>query len=289
MERIAESELIINPDGSIFHLHLKPEQLANKVILVGDPGRVKMIASYFDEVECEVFNREFNTITGTFNGKRISVVSTGIGTDNIDIVVNELDAIVNIDFESRTVKQNKTTLELVRIGTTGGLQEEAKVDSFVMSTASIGFDGVLNYYARRDEVCDLEFEEAFTSHLSWNPQLASPYVIHAAEQLVTKFEGEEVLNGVTISAPGFYGPQGRVLRLPIADSEINDKITSFEFNGVKVTNYEMESSAIAGLGKLLGHKAVTLCAVIANRVSKTYSNDYKPVVKKLVEYVLDRI
>lgn len=289
MNRIPESELIINADGSIFHLHLKPEQLAHKVILVGDPGRVNLVASYFDLIEYEITNREFNTITGIYRGKRLSVVSTGIGTDNIDIVINELDALVNVDFESRTVKDEKIKLELVRIGTTGGLQLEAKVDSFVMSERSIGFDGVLNYYANRDSVCDLAFESSFTEAMQWNTQLAAPYVIEASPVLVQRFASEQVLNGVTISAPGFYGPQGRVIRLPLMDPDLNDKITNFSYKGLKISNYEMESSAIAGLAALLGHDAVTLCAIIANRITKTYSKDYKPVVKNLIQYVLDRI
>jgi len=289
MEPIKSSELIINPDGSIFHLHLKPEHLADTVILVGDPGRVELVASFFDEVEMTVSNREFVTKTGTYKGKRFSVLSTGIGTDNIDIVVNELDALVNIDLETRLPKKEHKSLTLVRIGTSGSLQGNIPVDSFLLSKKSIGFDGMLNFYAGRDEVSDLEFEKAFKEGVNWNPKLASPYFVSSSEKLIKQLDGEDMIQGITISANGFYGPQGRVLRLNTLDMDLNDKIEAFEYEGQKITNYEMESSAIAGLAALLGHEAATVCAIIANRVNKDASKDYKPVVKNLIQTVLTRL
>nr|WP_321410116.1 nucleoside phosphorylase [uncultured Carboxylicivirga sp.] len=289
MRRIEASELIINQDGSVFHLHLKPGEIAENIILVGDPGRVDIVASYFDKVELRRSNREFVSCTGIYNGKRITVVATGIGTDNIDIVINELDALVNIDFETRTVKKELTSLSFVRIGTSGSLQEDLPVDSWLLSGKSIGFDGLLNYYGNRNSVCDLTFEQHFKDSLDWNPLLTSPYVIDASADLVAKLEGKEVVKGVTISAPGFYGPQGRVLRLELADPDINDKITNFRYNGLKVTNYEMECSAIYGLSALLGHHATTVCVIIANRLAGTASKDYKPVMKELIGYVLKKL
>lgn len=289
MKHFPPSELIINSDGSIFHLHLKPEQLADNVILVGDPGRVELIAAYFDSQECFVSNREFNTITGNYNGKRISVISTGIGTDNIDIVLNELDALANIDFETRTEKPKFRQLTIVRIGTSGGMQPEIKLGSFLISEKSIGFDGMLNFYAGRDSVCNLAFETAMKEHLGWNPQLAAPYVVAADEELVNRIGRNDMSRGVTISANGFYGPQGRVLRIDLADMHLNDKIESFRFGNDKITNYEMESSAIAGLSKLMGHKAMTVCCIIANRRVEAANTDYKPYIEQLVQTVLDRI
>lgn len=285
------SELIINEDGSIFHLHIKPEQLADKVILVGDPGRVDMVASFFDEdsIECRVESREFRTVTGTYKGKRISCISTGIGTDNIDIVVNELDALANIDFATRTEKSELRSLELVRIGTCGGMQADIPLGSFLVSEKSIGFDGVLAFYAGRDEVSELGFEEALMKHLKWNPKAASPYVVSANKELVERIAQEDMYRGCTISANGFYGPQGRVLRCDIHNPEINDLIESFRYEGHRITNYEMEGSAIAGLALLMGHKAMTVCCVIAQRRIEAANTDYKPFVKKLVETVLDRI
>lgn len=284
-----ESELIINKDGSIFHLHLLPEDIADDVILVGDPGRVEVVASYFDKIELKKQNREFCTITGSYNSKRITVVSTGIGTDNIDIVVNELDAIANINLKTRTLNKQHKTLNLIRIGTSGSLQRDIPVDSFLMSKRSIGFDGLLNFYANRDSISDLKFEEAFKKHVSWNKLLPSPYIVDASETLITKLDGDNIIKGITISAPGFYGPQGRQLRLPIIDQNINNKIEAFEFQGQKITNYEMESSAIFGLSKLMGHNAVTICAIIANRLKGEYSEDYKPVIKELIKNVLDKL
>jgi uridine phosphorylase len=287
--RIEESELILNQDGSVFHLHLKPGEIADTVLLVGDPGRVKVIASFFDSIELERKNREFVSLTGRYRNKRISVVATGIGTDNIDIVINELDALVNIDFESRTVKKQLKSLNLVRIGTSGSLQKNLPVDTCLISKKAIGFDGLLNFYARRNEVCDLYFEIAFKDELSWNPLLTSPYVVDASEKLVSKLSSNGFYEGITISAPGFYGPQGRVIRLGLADKDINEKISNFRYKEHIVTNYEMECSAIYGLAKLLGHNAVTVCAIIANRKAGTYSKDYHPVVKSLIEKVLDSL
>ncbi len=286
MRRIEESELIINPDGSVFHLHLKPEDIAENIILVGDPGRVELISSFFDTIELKKSNREFVSCTGTLNGKRLTVVATGIGTDNIDIVVNELDALVNIDFETRTIKEQHTALNFVRIGTSGALQKDLPVDCWLLSEKAIGFDGLINFYAGRNKVVDDDFEQAFTKSLNWNPLLTAPYVVDAAPDLLSKLVGENVIKGVTISAPGFYGPQGRELRLPIADANINDKITAFRYDNHRVTNYEMECSAIYGLSALLEHKAATVCVIIANRLAGTASKDYKPVMKKLVEHVL---
>jgi uridine phosphorylase len=283
------SELIINSDGSIFHLHIKPEQLADQVILVGDPGRVALVAAYFESQECSISSREFNTITGTYHGKRITVISTGIGTDNIDIVMNELDALSNIDFEKRTEKPEFRQLSIIRIGTTGGMQPDIPLGSFLISEKSIGFDGVLNFYAGRDSVSDLDFERELKRQLEWNPQLADPYVVDADKDLINQIGKDDMLRGVTISANGFYGPQGRVLRVDLADMHLNDKIERFRYKGYKITNYEMESSAIAGLSKLMGHKAMTVCCVIANRRVEQANTDYKPYIEQLVKTVLDRI
>lgn len=289
MKHFPPSELLINHDGSIFHLHLKPEQLADNIILVGDPGRVPLVANYFDTQECNISSREFCTITGTYKGKRISVISTGIGTDNIDIVMNEMDALANIDLINRTEKSELKSLNIVRIGTSGGMQPDIPLGSFLISEKSIGFDGMLNFYAGRDCVADLEFENAFTKHMEWNPQLAAPYVVDADTELVDKIGKDDMLRGVTISANGFYGPQGRVLRIDLADMRINDKIESFRYGKYKITNYEMEGSAIAGLAKLMGHKAMTVCCIIANRRVEAANTDYRPYIEQLVTTVLDRI
>jgi uridine phosphorylase len=289
MRVIEPSELIINPDGTIFHLHLKPEQLAENIILVGDPGRVKMISEFFDKIESESENREFVSATGLFGTKRITVLSTGIGTDNIDIVLNELDALVNIDLVTRQIKDRHTSLNIIRIGTSGGLQGDIPVNAFLASAKSIGFDGLLNFYQNRNEVSDLLFEESFKSFVSWNDLLPSPYVVSADQNLFDKIVDDSFTSGVTISAPGFYGPQGRELRLKIVDPLINEKIEAFRFNHQRITNYEMECSAIYGLSKLLGHKALTVCIIIANRVSKKANEDYKPVMINLVQKVLERI
>ncbi len=283
------SELILNDDLSIFHLHLKPEQLACKIILVGDPGRVSLVASHFDTIEHQVQSREFHTITGRYAGKRLTVLSTGIGCDNIDIVLNELDALVNIDFVTRTGNPEPRTLEIVRIGTCGGLQPYTPIGTFVCAQKSIGFDGLLNFYAGRNEVCDLAFESAFTQHMHWNPQLGAPYVIDADTELLHRINTGDMVNGVTIACGGFFGPQGRELRIPLADPQQNEKIERFEYQGLRITNFEMESSAVAGLARLLGHKAMTVCMVIANRVEKEANAGYKNTIDSLIKKVLDRI
>jgi uridine phosphorylase len=289
MDNIQSSELILNKDGSIFHLHLKPEDIADTILLVGDPSRVNLIATYFDTIEKEISNREFRTITGYYNNKRLSVISTGIGTDNIDIVVNELDALVNINLKNKTPKKKTKSLNLIRIGTSGSVQADIPIDSFVMAKKSIGFDGMLNFYQDRNNVSDLDFEKAFIEYTQWNKLLAKPYVVNSSQELITKLDSEIITKGITISANGFYGPQGRVLRLPLADSELNKKIASFEYKGQKITNYEMESSAIAGLSQLLGHNAITICAIIANRVTGKASPDYNKTMKELIEYTLNKI
>ena len=284
----AESELIINPDGSIFHLHLKPAELADRVILVGDPGRVDTVAAHFDSREATAGNREFRTVTGLYHGKRITVQSTGIGCDNIDIVLNELDALANIDFTTRTEREQHRQLTIVRIGTCGGLQTYTPIGTFICSVKSIGFDGLLNFYAGRNAVCDLEFEQAFTEHVEWNPQLCAPYVIDADADLIERI-GNGMVHGVTIACGGFFGPQGRELRIPLAYPHLNEKIESFEHDGLRVTNFEMESSALAGLSRLMGHKAVTVCMVIANRVARRVDASYKNSIDDLIVHVLDRI
>ena len=289
MKRFPESELIINADGSCFHLHLRPEQLADKVILVGDPARVDTVAAHFDSVECEVSSREFHTITGTYKGKRITAQSHGIGCDNIDIVVNELDTLANIDYETRMEKPEHRTLTMVRIGTCGGLQPFTPTGSFIASVKSIGFDGLLNFYAGRNEVCDVKMEEAFKQHMDWNPIKGAPYVSVADAELIDKVAGEEMVKGYTISCGGFYGPQGRILRAPIADPQQNEKVESFEYEGLKICNFEMESSALAGLASLLGHRAMTCCMVIANRYAQKMNTEYKNSIDTLIQLVLDRI
>lgn len=286
---IQPSELIINADGSIFHLHLKPEQIADNIILVGDPGRVLLIAELFTDIECHVQNREFVSITGKYNKQRITAISTGIGTDNIDIVVNELDALANIDLTTREIKAEHRTLNFVRIGTSGGLQNYLDVNSFIVSRKAIGFDGLLNFYARRDEVSDIPFEQAFKEHTGWSEKLTSPYVVDCSEKLFMKVHQNDTISGVTISAPGFYGPQGRVLRLPLADPLLNEKIESFSFEGQRITNFEMECSAIYGLSKLLNHEALTVCLIIANRVEKKANGNYYQSMERMIKFVLDRL
>lgn len=289
MKYFAESELIINPDGSIFHLHVKPEQLADKIILVGDPGRVALVASHFETKECEVESREFKTITGTYKGKRITVQSTGIGCDNIDIVVNEMDALANIDFKTRHENETFKQLTFVRIGTCGGLQPYTPVGTFVASVKSIGFDGLLNFYAGRNDVCDLKLEEAFKKHMNWSPLLSAPYVIDGDKELVDRIASEDMVRGITIACGGFFGPQGRELRIPLADPHQNEKVESFVYGDLRITNFEMESSALAGLSALMGHKAMTCCMVIANRVAKEANANYKNSIDNLIIEVLDRI
>lgn len=289
MPEIKSSELILNPDGSIFHLHLKPGDISKDIILVGDPARVDLISGYFDSVEFKVSNREFTTVTGEYMNKRLSVVSTGIGTDNIDIVINELDALVNIDLKGKTIKRKHTSLNFIRIGTSGALQPDIPINSFVASKKAIGFDGLLNFYSGRVDISDLEFEKAFTKHTLWSKLISSPYVVDADNTLFNKIAGENIISGVTISAPGFYGPQGRELRIPVADPELNNKIASFRFSDMRITNYEMECSGIYGLSKLLGHQALTVCAIIANRATGEANENYYQVINKLVKIVLDRI
>lgn len=286
---IAPSELIINPDGSVFHLHLLPSQLTDRVILVGDPARVNMVASFFDTTDFEVASREFHTIGGTYNGKPIMCLSHGIGPDNIDIVINELDALANIDFKTREVRDKRRRLTLVRIGTSGALQPELKLGTPVIAEKAIGFDGVLNYYAGRDEVTDLDFEHDFCESVGWNPLWAKPYVVNADEELVDQIGRDDMVRGNTISAVGFYGPQGRELRLPLANPDLNHRIEHFRHNGRKITNYEMESAPLQGLGRLMGHRAMTVCSIIANRMNTEANPNYKTAVRDLVATVLERI
>lgn len=287
----AESELIINKDGSVFHLHVRPEQLADKVILVGDPGRVALVASHFEEKEMEVESREFRTVTGTYKGKRITVISTGIGCDNIDIVMNEVDALANIDFQTRTEKQQLRSLEIVRIGTCGGLQLNTPEGTFICSEYSVGFDGLLNFYEGRNAVCDLKMEHALISHLGWTGNMCQPYpyVIKADENLVERIAQNDMVRGITVACGGFFGPQGRQLRVPLVDPHQNEKIESFEYEGMHITNFEMESSALAGLAKLMGHRATTACMVIANRRAGKANTGYKNIIDDLITLVLDRI
>ena len=286
---IPESELIINPDGSVFHLHLTPEQLTDRVILVGDPSRVDMVAEFFDTRTFEVSSREFHTIGGTYKGKPIMCLSHGIGPDNIDIVINELDALANIDFTTREVRDQRRVLTLVRIGTSGALQPELSLGTPVIAEKALGFDGVLNYYAGRNDVADLEFEHALCDSTGWNPLWAKPYVVDADAELVARIGGSDMVRGNTISAVGFYGPQGRELRLPLANPDLNRRIEAFEFNGRKVTNYEMESAPLQGLGRLMGHKAMTVCSIIANRFNTEANPNYKSGIRDLIATVLDRI
>lgn len=287
----AESELIINADGSIFHLHVTPEHLADKIILVGDPGRVKLVASHFEEIEYDVESREFHTITGIFEGKRIAVISTGIGCDNIDIVMNEIDALANIDFKTRMEKETLRHLEIVRIGTCGGLQPFTPEGTFICSEISVGFDGLLNFYAGRNAVCDLPFERALLNHLGWsgNMCMPAPYVIHADEEMVERIAKDDMVRGVTVACGGFFGPQGRQLRIPLTDPNQNEKIENFEYQGHRITNFEMESSALAGLAKLMGHHATTACMVIANRRAGKADTGYKNHIDDLIKLVLHRI
>ncbi len=287
----AESELIINKDGSIFHLHVKPEQLADKVILVGDPGRVALVASHFETKECDVESREFHTITGSYKGKRITVISTGIGCDNIDIVMNEVDALANIDFNTREERDSLRHLEIVRIGTCGGLQLNTPEGTFVCSEYSVGFDGLLNFYEGRNAVCDLPMERALIEHLGWTGNMCQPYpyVIKANEELVDRIAQKDMVRGITVACGGFFGPQGRQLRIPLVDPHQNEKIESFEYNNMHITNFEMESSALAGLSKLMGHKATTVCMVIANRRAGKADTGYKNHIDDLIVKVLNRL
>ena len=287
----APSELLINEDGSVYHLHVKPEQLADKIIVVGDPARVDLIASYFDDVECQIVSREFHTTTGTYRGKRNSIISTGIGCDNVDIVLNEIDALANIDFQTRETKDRLRSFEIVRIGTCGGLQPDTPIGTYICSEVSIGFDGLLNFYQGRNAVCDLPMERALLNHLGWSGNMCcpAPYAIHSDKELVERIARTDMKRGITVACGGFFGPQGRQLRIPLADPHQNEKIGSFEYDGLRITNYEMESSALAGLSRLLGHRATTVCLVIANRVAQEANTDYKKLMNNLIQMVLERI
>ena len=286
---IPPSELIINTDGSIFHLHLKPEQLADRVVLVGDPARVAMIKTMLDTIECEVSSREFYTVTGAYKGKRITVLSHGIGGDNIDIVLTELDALANVDFETRQVRENFRQLTLVRIGTSGSLQEDIPIGSYVAAEKSIGFDGVLYFYAHSQAVRDLPLEEELLRQLEWKIEGLKPYAVSADASLVEQINLNDLHHGCTIAANGFYGPQGRFLRMSLADAELNEKITNFRHEGYRITNYEMESSVLTGLSTLMGHRSLTVCYIIAGRAVQQMNTNYKDGLPNLIRKVLDRI
>ena len=288
MEKIGASELIINSDDSVFHLHLKPEELADTVILVGDPGRVELVSSFFDRVEVRKASREFVSATGTYKGTRMTVLSTGIGCDNLDIVMTELDALVNIDFSSRQVKKNLRSLRILRIGTSGAIQPDIPVGSYVFSHISVGADGLMNWYAGRDEISYKEMEEAFMAATGWDSHLPAPYFVGASQELIDLF-ADVTVKGVTISAPGFYGPQGRVLRLPLAMPDMMEKFEQFRFGDYRITNFEMEGSALAGMARKLGHRGGTVCCIIANRYHKGAEPDYKQLVEKLVVLALDKL
>lgn len=286
---IPPSELIINADGSAFHIHLTPDQLRDKVILVGDPGRVDMVASYFDTIDYSVTSREFHAIGGTYQGKPLMCISHGIGSDNMEIVVTELDALANIDFMTRMVKPEHRTLTMVRVGTSGSLQEDLHAGSYVVADKAIGTDGILNYYAGRNVVCDLLFEDKLVRHTGWMRSWAAPYVVDADCELADRIAGSDMVRGFTMAAVGFYAPQGRMIRVPLADPDLNAKIESFRYEGRPITNFEMESACLQGLARLLGHKAVTTCCIIAERRLTKANTDYKPAVNGLVQAVLDRI
>jgi uridine phosphorylase len=286
---IPPSELIINEDGSVFHIHLRPEHLRDNIIFVGDPGRVDMVASYFETIDYNISSREFHAIGGTYKGKPLMVISHGIGPDNIEIVITELDALANIDLATRKMKSEHRTLNIVRVGTSGSLQEDLHIGDFVIAEKGMGFDGILNFYADRNKVCDLDFEKQFCEHTGWNPLWPAPYTVDADKELVEKIGGNDMVRGYTIAAVGFYAPQGRMVRLPLADPDLNAKIESFDFNDRHITNFEMESACLQGMAKLLGHKAMTVCCIIAERRANNANTDYKPKVRKLIETVLDRI
>ncbi|MDT0641846.1 nucleoside phosphorylase [Zunongwangia sp. F363] len=285
---LAASEFILNIDGSIYHLNLLPENIAETIIVVGDPDRVDKVTAHFDSVDFKVRKREFHTQTGIYKGKRISVISTGIGTDNIDIVFNELDALVNIDFDSRSLKDKLTSLDIVRIGTTGSIQKDIPVDSFLLSEKGVGFDSLLHFYDSK-HVQETELSRALMEHLQWPSQKSEPYAVNCDEELAKKLSSDKVFKGITGTNVGFYGPQGRILRLPLQDPALNNKLESFSWNGQKITNLEMETSGIYGLSKMLGHRAVSMNAVIANRASGTFSKDPKKVVEELISYCLEKL
>lgn len=285
---IPPSQLIINDDGSVFHIHLRPDQLRDNIILVGDPGRVDMVASYFDRVDYDVHSREFHAVGGQYKGKDVMCISHGIGPDNIEIVVTELDALANVDFKTRTVNADHCTLNMVRIGTSGSLQYDLGIGDFVIAEKGMGFDGILNFYADRDKVCDLAFEREFCRHVRWDSTWAAPYVVDADPELVARIGRDDMVRGYTIAAVGFYAPQGRVVRLALRDPDLNSKIESFRYHGRPITNFEMESACLQGMARLLGHKAMTVCCIIAQRRAEDAQTDYKPSVERLVRTVLER-
>jgi len=289
MNRIPESELVLNPDGSIYHLHLRNEHVADNVILAGDPDRVEQVAAFFQSIEFTVKNREFYTITGIYNKQRITVLSTGIGTDNIDIVINELDAAVNVDLRSRVPLKERRSLNLIRIGTSGSLHEEIPLDSLVVSSYGLGLDGLVYYYDDF-QVTDIEKEIScqLNNHLNWDSHLSTPYIVSADQDLVKIMSGH-MYSGITVTATGFYGPQGREIILKPRNRQMHESFRSFEFRGLRITNFEMETSALYALGRMLGHRCCTCCAIIANRFTKEYSGDYKPVVDRLIEIVLQKL
>ena len=286
---IKESELILNPDGSIYHLNLRPEQVADTIILVGDPNRVPRVSAYFDTIEFSTQKREFCIHTGTYKGKRLTALSTGIGPDNIDIVINELDALFNIDLHTRKPKEQLTSLNIVRFGTSGSLQADIPVDSFVLSSHGLGMDNMLHAYKDAPNVREIAMEEAFMAHTQWNTDKGRPYIVGCGETLKQRLLTDKVFEGITGTAPGFYGPQGRMLRLPVQDPTLNDKLHRFNYKGYRMTNLEMETSAIYGLSKLLGHQAVSLNAIIANRAAGTFTKDTKKVVENLIVYGLEQL
>ena len=288
MIRIKESELILNPDGSVYHLNLKPEDISDTVLFVGDQDRVEKITKHFDTIEFSTQKREFKTQTGTYKGKRISVISTGIGPDNIDIVLNELDALINIDFTTRTIKEKLNSLNIIRIGTSGSLQSDIPVDSFLIGTHGLDLNGMLHFY-KMEDICNHDIENAFIKHTHWNSNKARPIVINNSPELERIFESKQTYKGLTGTAGGFYGPQGRVLRLAIEDSELNNKMKSFLYDGLRISNLEMETATIYGLSKLLGHNALSLNAIIANRANGTFSKNPVKTIESLILYTLDRL
>lgn len=286
MKIIEPSELVINSDGSVFHLHIRPEQLADKVLLVGDPDRVILLRDLLTDVEFVSHSREFVAVTGCFARKRLTILSTGIGTDNIDIVMNELDALANIDFETRIFKKVHRSLDILRLGTSGAIQFDIPTGTLVFSRYSAGIDGLLNWYEGRDTVCDKEMEKAFMEHMQWSPLLATPYFVKNSEETGKRFK--DAMQGITLSAPGFYGPQGRVIRLPLSDPDYLQKLASFCYNDLRITNFEMEGSAIAGLSRLMGHRGATVCMIIAQRSSKDMNVDYKGLMVEKAAEILDK-
>jgi len=288
MAPIAKSELILNPDGSVYHLHLKPENIADTIIVVGDPGRVQEVSKHFDKIDFTVQNRELYTHTGSIGKKRLTVLSTGMGTDNLDIVINELDAVVNIDLEKREPRASHTKLNIIRLGSAGALQSDIEPGTFVASSYGMGMDGLLYFYDKGKSVMNAELADAFVKHVSWNTNLPGIYAVPCSETLMTKL-GKDLVHGITLTAPGFYGPQGRELRLKLAFPELNHLIESFSFNGSRIANFEMETSALYGLGKMLGHETLTICTVVANRVNQTFATDYKSDIERMLKLVLGRL